>query len=146
MPIGLGALLAVMMLALGGCAGGSSAKGPAVDSNRLRMMAGFYEGYLGNHRNQPPPNEHAFRDYLTSKQESLQKAGLTVGDMFVSPRNGMPIQWVYGRRLPFVRQKDMTCYGYEKEPVDGKRLVVGGRGMFEELDETQFRSVFPNTP
>jgi len=40
----------------------------------------------------------------------------------------------------------MEFIAYEKTPVDGKRLVIATRGMFEEMDEARFRTVFPNTP
>jgi hypothetical protein len=106
-------------------------------------MTGFYEGYLRENRNQPPANEQAFRDFLNSKQENFQKAGVTIEQLFVSPRDGKPLKWVYGKKPPIWREINMTCYAYEAEPVGGKRLVLGGRGMTVELDEAQFKQVFP---
>ncbi|MCI0351954.1 MAG: hypothetical protein L0Z53_21240 [Acidobacteriales bacterium] len=142
-----GLALAAGLLALAGCgAGNSSAQPPAADYGKVRSMTGFYDAYLAAHRGQPPPSEQAIREYLNSKQDNLQKAGLTVDEVFVSPRNAKSLQWVYGRKPPLLRQQGMTGYAYEAEAVDGKRLVIGGRGMFVEIDETQFRALFPKTP
>jgi hypothetical protein len=117
---------------------------PIADYTKVRTMSAFYEGFLSEHRGQPPKNEQTFRDYLNKKQENLQKAGLTIDQMFVSPRNDKPLQWVYGSTPPVYRQNNMICYAYESESTSGKRLVLGGRGMVAELDESQFKTVFPN--
>lgn len=134
------------MLALAGCGGGGSGEAPVADYGRTRAMGGFYEAYLSAQRGQPPANEQVFRDFLNTKQENLQKAGLTIDAMFVSPRNGKPLTWVYGKVLPKDPKSGITYFAYESEPEDGKRLVIGGRGVYEEMDEARFRSVFPNTP
>jgi hypothetical protein len=133
------------ILAVAGCNSSNGDTGDAVaaDYGKVRTMTGFYEGYLSEHRGQPPANEQAFRDYLNSKQQNLQTAELTVDQMFLSPRDGKPLKWVYGRKPPVWRQNNMICYAYESEPVGGKRIVIGGRGMVAELDETQFKTVFP---
>jgi hypothetical protein len=137
--------LAVTMLAVAGCgnyAGGEGAP-PVADHRKVRLMTEFYESYLNSNRRQTPKDEAAFRTYLTTKQEQLEKAGLTVDQMFTSPRDGRPMKWVYGVTPPQWRQGGFICYGYEAEPTAGKRLVVGSRGMFNEIDESQFRSLIP---
>jgi hypothetical protein len=68
---------------------------------------------------------------------------MTIDAMFVSPRSGKPLKWVYGRNPPFLKQNGMICVAYETECMGGKRLVFGARGMFAELDDSQFRSLFP---
>jgi len=138
-------LCAVLTLAGCGSSSGGAETGPDIDYSKVRIMVGFYEGYLREHRGQPPANEQALRDFLNGKQENFQKAGITVDQMFVSPRDGMPLKWVYSRTPPVWRQNNMTCYAYEAEPVAGKRLVIGGRGMSAEIDDSQFRIQFPNT-
>lgn len=139
--------LAAVMLGFAGCGPDYSdaVEEPLADYSKVRMMIGFYEGYLQDHRGRAPANEQAFRDYLSGKQDVLQQVGLTVDQMFVSPRGDKPLKWAYGRKPPVARQNGMTCYAYEAEPVAGKRLVIGGRGMVVEMDETQFRSVFPKS-
>src|SRR5688500_11225007 len=73
---------------------------PSGDYIKVRAMGDFYGAYLADHRGQPTKDEQTIREYLTSKQEALQKAGLTVDDMFKSPRNGEPFVWVYGKKPP----------------------------------------------
>jgi hypothetical protein len=107
-------------------------------------MGGFYAGYLGAHNNQPPKDEVEFRAYLATQQEALDKAGLSIDEMFLSPRGG-PLAWVYGARPP-VGPMGMTYVAYETTPVDGKRLVIAGGGMTKEMDDAEFRQVFPNVP
>jgi hypothetical protein len=129
-------------LSAAGC--GSKARESAVaDYSRVRAMGDFYSGFFAENRGQPPKDEQAFRDYLNTKQEQLKKAGLTVDDMFKSPRAEGPLVWVYGKRAP-VGSSGISYVGYEKIPIANKRLVIGTRGVYEQLDEAQFRKVFPN--
>ena len=136
-------VLAALLAGLAGCGGGSTGTS-AVDYTKIRALADMYGAYVADHRNQPPPNEQAFRDYLGTKQEYMQRAGITVDAMFVSPRNGEPIQWVYGRKPPAGGYE--TYIAYEKTPVDGKWLAITARGTYQEMDEAWFRKVFPNKP
>jgi hypothetical protein len=137
-------LLAVLAFALAGCGGGDSGSAATdaivVDYSSTRVLASLYSQYLSEHKNQAPPNEQAFREFLGTKQETLERAGLTIDDMFASPRNGQPLEWVYGRKPPAGRVG--TYFAYEKTPVDGKRLVIATRGMYEEMDEAQFNTLF----
>jgi hypothetical protein len=131
------------MLTVSGC--GGSVNMPPADplAPKVRNMTVLYEGYMKDHRGKPPANEQAFREYLNGKPEMLQNVGMATDQMFVSPRGDKPFKWVYGSAPPVWRQNGMTCYGYEAEPVAGKRLVLGGRGMAVEVDDAQFRTIFP---
>jgi hypothetical protein len=128
-------------LAPAGC--GRGAKQAEVDYTKVRAMGDFYSSYIAEHRGQPPKDEQAFRGYLATKEEQLNKAGLTVDEMFTSPRGSGPIVWVYGKKPP-QSSSGTSYFGYEKSTVDGKRLVIGSRGSYEHLDDTQFRKAFPN--
>jgi hypothetical protein len=123
-----------------GC-GGTTAQSSGQDYSSIRAMTGFYEWYLGENKYQPPKDEEQFRTYLQGKQDSLGEFGLTVDEMFVSPR-GEKLAWVYGKKPP-TGPGGMTYIAYELSPVDGKRLVLSTRGMHEEMDETRFKTVFP---
>jgi hypothetical protein len=140
-------LFATVALALFGCnhgSGGNEATAlGTMDFKRLRAMADIYSGYLNGHRSQAPPNDEAFRAYLATKQADLDRAGLTIDEMFVSPRGVGTIQWIYGI-VPPTNKYGMTFLAYETTPVDGKRLAIALRGQFQEMDETQFRATFPN--
>jgi hypothetical protein len=137
--------LSVILLVIAGCGPNIPSEEQLADYSKVRSMTGLYDGYLKEHRGKPPANEQAFRDYLNSKQQMLQETGMTADELFVSPRGDKPLKWAYGRQLPVWRQNGMTCYAYEVEPVEGKRLVIGGRGIVVEMDDAQFKSVFPNS-
>ena len=118
-----------------------------LDDDRDAVPAALHAliAYLADHKNQAPPNEQAFREYLGTKEDNLRKSGISIDAMFTSPRDGEPLVWVYGRKPP-AGPAGMTYLGYEKTPVDGKRLVIATRGMYDQIDETQFRKLFPKTP
>jgi hypothetical protein len=107
-------------------------------------MSSLYGGYAIADKGQPPKDEAAFRAYLETKVDELQKAGLTVDDMFVSPR-GQPIQWVYGTK-PVSGRAGMKYIGYEQAPVANKRLVIAANGMYDLMEEAEFRRSFPGAP
>jgi hypothetical protein len=116
-----------------------------INIKTVRVMGDLYAQYVIEHRNQTPPNEAAFREFLSSKEEILQKVGLTVDTMFVSPRNGQSLSWIY-KSVPPKSDMGIMFFGYETAPSDGKRLVISNRGMYELMDDAKFRTVFPNAP
>lgn len=132
--------VASLTLMLAGCGGGGGATTTVADYSKIRSMGAMYESFLNAH-GQPPKDEAEFRAFLTEKEGVLDEAGLSVDDMFVSPHGGEMV-WLYGQKLP-KGGSGMTYLGYEKEAVDGKRLVIAGRGMYEQLDETAFKGAFP---
>jgi hypothetical protein len=131
----------LLVAAASGCGSRGSDSAGVSDS---RVMIDLYNTYLQEHNNRPPPNEQEFRAFITERQDRLAKAGMTIDQMFVSPRSSGPLGWVYGSRLP-TDQRGVAYFAYETTPVDGKRLVLAPRGT-AEMDETQFRTVFPNAP
>jgi hypothetical protein len=140
-------VVVVLTLFVVGCGQQQSSSGvSSEDYSSLRAMSDMYSSYRREHQGKTPPDEQAFRDYLATKQEQLGRLGLTVDKVFESPRNGAPLQWVYGKEPPKDRSSMMTYLAYEKTPVDGKRLVFGPRGVYELMDDTRFKSVFPGAP
>jgi hypothetical protein len=139
--------LAMLVAATAGCGDDEASSPPGAASlaeyEKVRPMSDMYGEYLTSHGNQPPKDEPTFRAYLTSKQDLIQKLGLTIDQMFISPRSDQPLAWVYGMRPP-TGVSGFQYFAYEKTPVGGKRLAIGARGMFEELDEAQFKKIFPN--
>jgi hypothetical protein len=134
-----------MLVAVSGCgrSGETTKSKSGVDFDVVRAMGGWYDAYSVSHKNQPPKDEQAFRDYLNTRQTDLEKSGLTVDKMFVSPRSGEPLEWVYGK-IGTVGPGSIAYIGYEKSPVDGKRLVIASRGINELVDDAQFHKLFPN--
>lgn len=138
-------LLALVMIAVIGCGKKSSTADVGIDDyESFRTASTFYGMYQKEHRGQTPPDEQAFREFIESKQEILQKINKTADQLMTSPRNGEPLVFVYGKRPP-AGPGGITYVAYEKVPVDGKRLVIGSRGVFEEMDDAQFKRTFPGT-
>lgn len=135
-------LLATALLAGCGKQSGST-KISHADYGTLQIASTMFGLYMGENAGKTPPDEQAFRAYLESKQDKLEEQGKTVDELLTSPRNGEPLVFIYGKR-PVRGPAGMTFYGYEKTPVEGKRLVLAGRGMYEEMDEAQFRKFFPD--
>jgi hypothetical protein len=134
-----------VLIALAGCsrAATTAEDKSVVDYKLTSVMANLYNGYLGEHSGQPPKDEQPFRQFLQTKEEILTKSGLTVDKMFVSPRNGKPFNWVYGRPLA-ASTIGITMIGYEAEPSDGQRMILGGRGEYQLVDEAKFHAAYPN--
>lgn len=136
--------LAVAVLVLAGCGGGQSADGvTATDYGKIRGMTAMYVQYMGAHGGKAPADEQAFRQFLETKQDMLERQGVSVDDMFESPRTGGAMEWVYGKAPPS-GEGGIRYVGYEKEPTDGKRLVIGTPGIYEVLDDAQFHRMFPD--
>jgi hypothetical protein len=128
----------LVAIAAGGCSRSSTP--PAPYFHKAQLMAGFYGHYLVEHNTKAPPDEAAFRKYLETKPDDLLQANLTVDEMFRSPRNADPIDWVYGKPAP--AYAGVRYFGYEKTSTDGKRMMFTGYGP-QLLEETTFHSIFP---
>jgi hypothetical protein len=129
-----------------GCGGASPSTGmDADDYATLRSASALYSEYMGANNGQTPPDEQAFRAFLETKKDVLEKSGKTVDQLLTSPRSGEPLIYLYGKK-PVSGPMGMVYFAYEKTPVDGKRLVIASRGMFEQMDEAQFRKFFPDAP
>jgi hypothetical protein len=137
--------LIVGLLAIVGCGGTSSSSSSVSekDYGTLRSASAMFSQYMGQHGGQTPPDEQAFRTFLETKKDVLDKTGKTADQLLTSPRNNEPLVFVYGKK-PVMGSAGMMYFAYEKTPVDGKRLVIASRGMYEEMDEAQFRKFFPD--
>jgi hypothetical protein len=138
-------VLAGLLLATG-CGGTPSSTGMSEDDYAtLRSASGMFTQYMGANNGQTPPDEQAFRSFLETKKDVLDKTGKTVDQLLTSPRSGEPLVFVYGKK-PVSGPAGMVYFAYEKTPMEGKRLVLASRGMFEQMDEAQFRKFFPDAP
>jgi hypothetical protein len=142
---GMLCVLAGILLTVG-CGGASSSTGmDADDYMTLRSASTMYSEYMGANNGQTPPDEQAFRTFLETKKDVLEKTGKTVDQLLTSPRSGEPLIYVYGKK-PVSGPMGMAYFAYEKTPVEGKRLILASRGMVEEMEEAQFRKFFPDAP
>jgi hypothetical protein len=112
------------------------------DYQTLRFASGMYEIYLNEHGGKAPPDEQSYRSFVESKQDVLERMERTSDQLLSSPRTGEPLAFVYGKKPPKAPNGG-SYVAYEKAPVNGKRVVIGGRAGYEEMDEAQFKKVFP---
>lgn len=136
-------VLAVLLMSVGCGESASSSGMTADDYATLRSASVMFSQYMGANNGKTPPDEQAFRAFLETKKDVLDKTGTSIDQLLTSPRNGEPLVFVYGK-TPVSGPVGMTYFAYEKTPVEGKRLVLASRGMFEQMDETQFRKFFPD--
>jgi hypothetical protein len=141
-----GRLALAVLITLAGCSGSATTTDgkTGVDYKAVRAMAGMYHSYLAQHSNQAPKDEQAFRDYLQTQEENLTRAGLTVDKMFLSPRSGKPLKWVYGRPPTNSTTIGIMIVGYEADAENNQRVVIGLLGESMSIDEARFRAAFPN--
>jgi hypothetical protein len=134
-------LMLVSLVGCGGTTGGGSDLSVG-DYGNIRSLSAMYDLYTQEHKGKTPANEQEFRAFMQTNQDVLEKTGRTIDEVMTSPRSGEPFVMVYGK--PPIQSKGMSYIGYENSPVDGKRLVIGLRGMYEELDEAEFKKLFPD--
>jgi hypothetical protein len=137
-------MFALLLVSLVGCGGTSTTTGVTQrDYQALRTFSVAYEGFLKQNKGKPPADEAELRSYLTSRQSDWDAVGISIDDMLTSPHSGEPLVVVYGKKPP-VGKTGLAYVAYDKTPINGKHLVVSTRGVYEEMDETQFKSVFPD--
>jgi hypothetical protein len=133
------------LAAVVGCSGGGKATSDTINKlKRVRTMGDLYVAYLAE-KGGAPANEAAWRAFLDGKQTELQEAGMSVDQMFLSPRDGAaPLSWVYGKTPK--SQLGLTIVAYEQTPVDGRRYVVATNGMTDNVEETRFQAMKLGAP
>lgn len=130
--------LLLLLVLTAGCGSGGSAGGVADKMMKVRTMGDLYAAHLAEKKG-PPADEAAWRAFLDTKQTELQAAGVSVEEMFVSPRDGAPLTWVYGKTPK--SQFGVTVIAYEQAPVDGRRYTVATKGMADYVEETRFQAM-----
>jgi hypothetical protein len=130
---------------LGGCGGGSKPQ-PKAEAH-LQALAVFYGRYLSQNRGQPPADEKAFKQFLARLNPSeFTSFGLANPDeMFVSPRDNQPYVVRYNVPVAPPGPQGPAVVAYEQTGVGERRYVAFGLGGVEEVDETRFRQLVPES-
>jgi hypothetical protein len=91
----------------------------------------------------PPASEAEFKQFVAKEGAPLLKeAGVTtVDDLFVSPRDSQPYVVHYGQEA--AKRLDRGYMIYERNGVNGRRLVGHRLGYVNEVDEAEFRELVP---
>ena len=131
-------LLAALMMA-GGCSRSYDSMGAIekLNATNPQRLATLYRMYQTHHGGKGPANEKDFRKYISSIGPNLLARIKVEPDnldpLFLSDRDGQPlvIKW---KRLGNDRSPPEPVI-FEKEGVDGKRIVAFTGNKFEEIED-----------
>lgn len=133
------AALALVVLFGTGCAGGDRLASSG-ESTRLLALASMHARFQSA-TGRPPADEQQFKNFIAERGATLKRMGVnSVEEIFVSERDGQPFVVVYGKRPSGMAA---SIVAYERQGVDGRRLVAHSMRMIEEVDDERFREIIP---
>jgi len=130
--------LMIVVLGVLGCGSRKGTTDPPAKV-RLEKLFAYYQEYTRqNHK--PPPNEQAFKDFLSSlPAEEKAIAHLDDVDRFlISPRDHEKYVIRYGQVIAVGGAT--RAVAWEQTGVQGKRFVALSVGYVQECDEATFQS------
>jgi hypothetical protein len=134
-------LLALCAAWLAGCSD-RAAKQQAIERDNIRTLARLYGQYMSAHRGKSPASEVDFKKYIQSRKDELAAEQITdIDSLFVSNRDNQPYTVVYNMPPAGSMTPTGRVVAYEKQGVDGKRMVAYELMSVEELDEARFKTV-----
>lgn len=133
-------LLAAVLLLLGGCT--TKPQGIANSSEeQFRFLGRYYGEYLATHGGRAPEKEEAFLQYLQQFASYLQTRGIgQPSDLLISPRDRQPLRVLYGRDIIEDGPGGLPWIAYEQQGVNGKRFMIGARGVATEVSPEEFEN------
>ena len=134
--------LAVLSIVAVGCSASSDSAAMTETAN-LRSIVSLYN-YATTKFGRPPANEQEFKQFIATEGTTIMERLNVTGpdELFVSERDGQPLVVVYGQR-PQGMSRDVIAY--EQTGVDGMRQVGTVLGMVQEVDESRFRELVPES-
>ena len=102
----------------------------------METLAALYARYVGRHQGHLPPDENAFKSFITSEGKSLlaQKGVTDIAALFKSNRDGEPLVVVYdapGQHHEFAPE---LIVAHEKTGLAGKQLAAFASGTVKQLN------------
>jgi hypothetical protein len=125
-----------------GGSGGSGAGTSALDQHILKFF-NLRQQYVSAHQGKAPANAAELKAWAKKlSSQELAKKGIDNGDdVFISPRDGQEYQIAPAPKGAQVTGGPPAVVVYEKNGVNGMRLVAGGMGEVYEMDEEKFNQV-----
>jgi len=110
-----------------------------VGAAQLKALAILHGRFIGTHAGRSLASEKAFRQFVEKEGRGvLRRFGVGAkNDPFVSPRDHQPIVLLLDSRAGTDNDR---VFAYEKEGVDGKRLVVTELGSVELLADNELQA------
>jgi hypothetical protein len=128
--------LAVLVAALVGC-NEQLAEVPAGEDN-IQQVARWYQDYRSANGRKHPPNEQAFAAFIKSRS-TQQGTPIDPQQLLTSPRDGQKYVVTYSKPTSSDFMKAVVAY--EKEGVDGKKLVVFETKASKEMDDAELKAL-----
>jgi hypothetical protein len=131
-------LFTFALLMVAGCRSSSVDGQPNASSENLQQLARWYASFPSTNNGRLPANENEFKQHINSQ------GGESVDEMFVSERDNQPFVVLYGRDA--VNPVNSGIVAFEKQGLEGKRLVAYRSGSTEEVDDARFRELVRKPP
>ena len=134
--------LAIAAGILSGC-GGSARQGEA-QKGRMQAVVSMY-GMARTLQGRGPASEEQFKAFIAEKgAKTMERVGVANADeLLVSDRDNQPYVVIYGKP-PAGMNPDVVAF--ERNGVEGIRLVGLGIGYVQEADQAKFKELVPNPP
>ena len=143
---GYAAILTACLMAITGCSQGDPFNSGSNDRKTrivMNLLSVFYGEYLDSHQGRPPKDNDAFREYLETRTEDLNRYNLqSIDQLMTSPRDGQPLLIVCGKRLAPVDSPGTPWAAYEQQGIDGVKMAVQVRGGVQDLSADEIDRIF----
>lgn len=129
----------VAALATAGCGGVSHSPPSGEAMLAIEDVAKWYQLYRAGNAGKQPADEDAFLAFINSK---LTERGQEAGDrkeLLTSPRDGEPYVVRYGKVSSRDQEGDLVAY--ERNGVNGTKLIVTELARSREVDESELQSL-----
>jgi hypothetical protein len=133
--------LLAAMACVAGCSKTAKKEVRIAETSNLKPLSILYGQYQSKHQNNPPANEADFKKFIqASGQSILAQFDTDLDKLFVSSRDGQPYVVVY-RGDP---RPQSGVIAYERQGVNGERIVAYPFGAVSVVDENKFRELVPS--
>lgn len=128
---------------LGGCSASAKKEVLTAETSNLKPLSILYGQYQARNENRAPADEADFRNFVQARgQTILEQFNTDLDGLLVSSRDGEPYVVVYrGDPAP-----PSGVVAYERNGVDGERIVAYPFGAVGLADEIRFRELVPDVP
>ena len=131
------AVRAVLMFALAAClSAGCKPAGAPAEESRISKLGTYYGRYIAANKGKTPGSEAEFKKFIKGLD-----ADANVDELFTSPRDSQAYMVRYG--IPAGMPGSKVVAVYERNAIDGKRMVAMSTGEMQTVDEAEFMKLVP---
>jgi len=128
----------VLVIAVAGC--GTRQVPTSDDELHIQDLANWYAKFRKANKGRYPANEQQLATFIGN---SLKQAGSSGNpqEILTSPRDGQKYTVTYGK--PTSPAPNTSIVAFEKEGVDGKKLIAFETKESREIDDAELKSLLP---